>query len=228
MLSIENLSKTFRLHMMGGLEVQAVNGVSFDVRAGEFVGLSGPSGAGKSTVLKCIHRTYLPTAGVVGFASKRLGTVDLARLPEREIIELRRTEIGFVSQFLRVIPRVGALDLVAEPIRHRLELPLEEARERAAVLLDRLRIPRKLFAAYPATFSGGEQQRVNIARAVGWKPTLLLLDEPTASLDRQSAEIALQLLSELRDDGCTLLGIFHDPELLSRVADRIIRIGDES
>ena len=227
MLSIENLSKTFRLHMLGGLEVPAVKDVSFEVREGEFVGLSGPSGAGKSTVLKCIHRTYLPTAGAVRFASKRLGPVDLVHLSEGNILELRRTEIGFVSQFLRVIPRVGALDLVAEPIRHRLDVPLDEARNRAAALLDRLRIPRRLFDAYPATFSGGEQQRVNIARAVGWKPSLLLLDEPTASLDRHSAETALQLLSELRDEGCTLLGIFHDPELLSRVADRIIRIGGE-
>ncbi|MEN9355780.1 MAG: hypothetical protein RL318_3105, partial [Fibrobacterota bacterium] len=150
-----------------------------------------------------------------------------ATLSEREVLELRRNEIGFVSQFLRVIPRVGALDLVAEPIRHRLGLSLDEARLQAGALLDRLKIPKRLFSAYPATFSGGEQQRVNIARAVAWKPSLLLLDEPTASLDRASAEIALELLSDLRQQGCTLIGVFHDPELLARVADRHLRIGAE-
>lgn len=226
MLSVENLSKTFRLHMLGGLAVEAVRDVSFTVAAGEFVGLSGPSGAGKSTILKMLHRTYLASRGSIRYASPRLGEVDLVTLPESDVLELRRTEIGFVSQFLQVIPRVGALDLVAEPIRHRLGVPLEEARERARELLLRLRIPANLHEAYPATFSGGEQQRVNIARAVGWKPTLLLLDEPTASLDRVSAGIALELLSALRDEGTTLVGIFHDPELLSRTADRTVRIGD--
>jgi alpha-D-ribose 1-methylphosphonate 5-triphosphate synthase subunit PhnL len=224
MLVVEQLSKSFRLHMQGGLQVRAVEGVSFQVQRGEFVGLAGPSGAGKSTVLKCIHRTYLPTSGSISFEAKA-GRVDLATLPDREILDLRRTEIGFVSQFLRVIPRVSALDLVAEPLLSRHGIGIEEAKRRAADLLDRLRIPRNLFSAYPATFSGGEQQRVNIARAVGWNPSLLLLDEPTASLDRASAEIALSLLSELRDQGCTILGIFHDPELLSRIADRTIRIG---
>jgi alpha-D-ribose 1-methylphosphonate 5-triphosphate synthase subunit PhnL len=225
MLVVENLSKRFRLHMQGGIDVQALEGVSFEVHRGEFVGLSGPSGAGKSTALKCVHRTYLPTSGTIRFLSSNRGEVDLATLPEREILELRRSEIGFVSQFLRVIPRVATIDLVAEPLRTRMAISHDEARRQAADLLDRLRIPRNLFSAYPATFSGGEQQRVNIARAVGWRPSLLLLDEPTASLDRASAEIALGLLSELRDEGCTIVGIFHDPELLSRIADRTIRIG---
>jgi alpha-D-ribose 1-methylphosphonate 5-triphosphate synthase subunit PhnL len=225
MLVVENLTKRFRLHMQGGIEVDALECLSFEVRRGEFVGLAGPSGAGKSTALKCIHRTYLPTAGSIRFHSASLGDVDLASLPEREIIDLRRTEIGFVSQFLRVIPRVPTLELVAEPLRTRLGLSADEASRQAAELLDRLQIPRNLFSAYPATFSGGEQQRVNIARAVGRRPSLLLLDEPTASLDRQSAEIALGLLSELRAEGCTIIGVFHDPELLARIADRTIRIG---
>jgi len=211
--------------MQGGLTVRALEGVTFHVRRGKFLGLSGPSGAGKSTVLKCIHRTYLASGGSILFESASLGTVDLACAPQAQVIRLRRTEIGFVSQFLRVIPRVPTLDLVAEPLQVRQGIDLAEARERAAVILDRLRIPRNLFAAYPATFSGGEQQRVNIARAVGWEPSLLLLDEPTASLDRESAGIVLDLLSELRDRGCTMVGVFHDPEMLDRIADDTVRIG---
>lgn len=225
MLTVRDLSKTFQLHMQGGLTVRALEGVGFQVRRGRFMGLSGPSGAGKSTVLKCIHRTYLASGGSIHFESAAFGTVDLATAPQAQVIQLRRTEIGFVSQFLRVIPRVPTLDLVAEPLQVRQGIGLPEARERAAQLLERLRIPRNLFSAYPATFSGGEQQRVNIARAVGWEPSLLLLDEPTASLDRDSAGIVLGLLSELRDRGCTMVGVFHDPEMLDRIADDTIRIG---
>lgn len=224
MLEIRNLSKRFVLHMQGGIEVEALRDVSFRVGPGEFVGLSGPSGAGKSTLLKCVHRTYLATSGSVLYRSSSLGEIDLAAAAEADVIRLRRVEIGMVSQFLRVIPRVPAIDLVAEPLRHRQGMGEEDAARRAAELLARLRIPRPLWNAYPATFSGGEQQRVNIARAVGWEPRLLLLDEPTASLDRASAGTALELLAELRDKGCTMLGIFHDPELLGRIADRTVRL----
>ena len=224
MLEIRELSKRFVLHMQGGIEVQALRDVSFGVERGEFVGLSGPSGAGKSTVLKCVHRTYLATSGNILYRSSALGELDLATASDADIIRLRRGEIGMVSQFLRVIPRVSTIDLVAEPLRHRQGMSESDASARAAELLSRLRIPRSLWNAYPATFSGGEQQRVNIARAVGWEPPLLLLDEPTASLDRVSAGIVLELLSELRDRGCTMLGIFHDPELLSRIADRTVRL----
>jgi alpha-D-ribose 1-methylphosphonate 5-triphosphate synthase subunit PhnL len=227
LLSVEDLRKTFRLHMQGGLEVHALRGVSFRVDRGEFVGLSGPSGAGKSTVLKVVHRTYLPTSGSVRFESAAFGAIDLAAASEARVVELRKREIGYVSQFLRVIPRVGARDLVAEPIQARLGLSREEALDRAGRLLDRLRIPRALRDAYPSTFSGGEQQRVNIARAVGWKPALLLLDEPTASLDAGSCDIVLEILRELRDQGSTMLGIFHDPELMGRIADRTIPIGGD-
>lgn len=226
MLRVENLSKSFVLHVQGALRVDAVRDVSFTVGRGEFVGLAGPSGSGKSSILKCIHRTYLPSSGNI-FLETDGKTVDLATLDEGEVLELRRTVIGFVSQFLRVIPRVSALDLVAEPLRHRLGMPAEEARREAQDLLLRLRIPRTLHGAYPATFSGGEQQRVNIARAVGWKPPLLLLDEPTASLDAASAAVCMELLSGLRQEGCTLLGIFHDRTLLESAADRIVDLGTE-
>lgn len=224
MLEVRSLSKEFVLHMQGGLVVPALRDVSFSVARGEFLGLAGPSGAGKSTILKCIHRTYLATSGAILYRSPSLGEIDLASASEADVIRLRRNEIGMVSQFLRVIPRVSTLELVAEPLRHRQGLSSEEATERAVALLSMLRIPKTLWTAFPATFSGGEQQRVNIARAVGWVPPLLLLDEPTASLDRTSAGIVLELLSDLRSRGCTMIGIFHDPEFMARIADRTIHL----
>lgn len=224
MISVDNLAKTFTLHTLGGKRLAACHGVSFRVAHGNFLGLSGPSGAGKSTVLKCLYRTYLPEGGTIRYQSAGFGEVDLATLPDRAILELRRREIGYVSQFLKVIPRVSALEVVMEPMLRQNGLSRDEARNRAGILLERLRIPPKLFDAYPATFSGGEQQRVNIARAIGWKPRLLLLDEPTASLDQQSAAIVLELLAELRREGTTMIGIFHDQELLATVADQVCRI----
>ncbi|MEW6719551.1 MAG: phosphonate C-P lyase system protein PhnL [Thermodesulfobacteriota bacterium] len=225
MIRVEKLSKTFTLHVLGGKSIEALRDVSFRVPSGSFLGLAGPSGAGKSTVLKCIYRMYVPSGGAVLYESEARGTVDLAKLSDREIIGLRRKEIGYVSQFLKVIPRVPALEVVMEPILARNGLAREEARARASRLLERLRIPRGLFDAYPATFSGGEQQRINIARAVAWKPRLLLLDEPTASLDRESAEAVIALLKELREEGTTMIGIFHDAGLMASVADAVHRIG---
>jgi len=150
--------------------------------------------------------------------------VDLAILPDRAVIDIRDREMGYVSQFLKVIPRVSALDVIMEPILARNGVTRDVARKRAIGLLERLRIPSLLFDAYPATFSGGEQQRVNIARAIGWKPRLLLLDEPTASRDRDSVAIVLDLLAELRREGTTMIGIFHDPELLQSVTDAVYHI----
>ena len=191
---------------------------------GGFLGLSGPSGAGKSTVLKCIYRTYLPSDGAVWYDSTACGRVNLATLPDREVIDIRTREMGYVSQFLKVIPRVSALDVVMEPILTRNGVTRDEARRRAGGLLERLRIPSHLFDAYPATFSGGEQQRINIAHAVSWKPRLLLLDEPTASLDKGSIGIVLEILKELRHEGTTMIGIFHDTELMETVTDSVFRI----
>jgi alpha-D-ribose 1-methylphosphonate 5-triphosphate synthase subunit PhnL len=224
-LSVNGLGKRFQLHVLGGKVIEGCRGVSFEVPAGSFLGLAGPSGAGKSTILKCIYRTYLASEGSIVYRSASQGEVDLARAPERTVLELRRREVGYVSQFLRAIPRVSALDLVAQPLLGRGEVGVEDARGRAAALLERLAIPRSLLGAYPATFSGGEQQRVNIARAVIWAPRLLLLDEPTASLDRRSVEAVLQLLGELRRAGSTMIGIFHDPALIASTADRILAVG---
>ncbi len=226
MIAVENLSKDFTLHILGGKKIAACRDISFAVSPGGFMGLSGPSGAGKSTVLKCIYRTYLASGGAIRFNSAIHGWVDLAMLPDRTVIEIRNREMGYVSQFLRVIPRVSALEVVMEPMLSHNGLPRSAARLQAAELLERLRIPPHLFDAYPATFSGGEQQRVNIARAVGWKPRLLLLDEPTASLDADSIGVVLEILKELRSEGATMIGIFHDAALLASVTDTVCHIGD--
>ena len=224
MITVENLTKTFTLHILGDKKIEACRDVSFRVAPGDFLGLAGPSGAGKSTVLKCMYRTYLAGGGAIRYQSAAYGMVDLATLPDQTIIDIRHREMGYVSQFLKVIPRVSALDVVMEPILSRNGVTREVARKRATSLLERLRIPAHLFDAYPATFSGGEQQRVNIARAVSWQPRLLLLDEPTASLDQDSVGIVLDILTELRQQGTTMIGIFHDPALLQSVTDSVYHI----
>jgi alpha-D-ribose 1-methylphosphonate 5-triphosphate synthase subunit PhnL len=222
-LTVNALSKHFRLHSLGGKLIEGCREVSFEARPGELVALVGPSGCGKSTVLKCIHRTYLPSAGRIAYHSDALGPIDLAEAPDRTVLEVRRREIALVSQFLRVIPRVSALQVVAEPLLRRRSAPPAEARARACELLERLRIPRALHETFPVTFSGGEQQRVNIARAVVWRPRLLLLDEPTAALDAKAIAVVLELLRELREAGTAQVGVFHDPRIFE-AADRVVRM----
>ncbi len=221
MLSVENLHKEFNVQILGDKLISGCHDISFNIEAGQFFSLAGPSGIGKSTVLKCIYRTYLPGSGHIWYDSANYGTVDLATVSERILLDIRNREMAYVSQFLNVIPRVSALDLVMEPILIHNGVAFEEARERACSLLERLQIPEDLFDAYPATFSGGEQQRVNIARAVSWNPRLLLLDEPTASLDAKSIDRVLELLTELREQGTTMVGIFHDQEIMKKTASHI-------
>ncbi len=228
MLEIEQLSKTFQIHILEGKVIQALKNVSFQVAAGEFLGISGPSGIGKSTLLKCIYQTYLSNGGRILYDSRRWGRIDLAQAAHQVILELRQTEIGYVSQFLQVLPRVSALDLVAEPLLLKNGLPRGEARKMAAGFLERLFIPANLFGAYPVTFSGGEQQRLNLARAVIWKPRLLLLDEPTASLDQQTIGIVVDILKELKEQGTTLIGIFHHDDLMTSIMDRVYPLSREN
>ena len=195
--------------------------LSFSVHPGEFLGIIGQSGIGKSSILKCIYRTYLPTGGKIFFESSAYGRLDLAQVSERQISLLRKGEISYVSQFLKVIPRVSAMDTVAE----RLLIAgcgQEEACRRAGELLEALRIPSSLWAAYPATFSGGEQQRVNLARAFIACPRLLILDEPTASLDSKSKESVLALLLDMKMKGTAMIGVFHDLEMMRLVADKTL------
>jgi alpha-D-ribose 1-methylphosphonate 5-triphosphate diphosphatase len=222
-LCVENLSKTFTIHNLGGKQLQGFRNVSFQVREGGALALFGPSGIGKSSVLKCIYRTYLPTSGHIWYHSTDGQRLDLAHLPEHDIIRLRRQEIGYVAQFLHVLPRVGAVDVVAEPLI-KAGVPMADARRQAGALLTRLKIPQSLHDAYPVTFSGGEQQRVNIARAAIGQPRLLLLDEPTASLDVKSIRIVLDLLADLRQSGTTMVMICHDQAIAKETADILLPI----
>lgn len=228
MLEIEQLSKTFHIHILGSKAIKALKDVSLKVVGGEFLGISGPSGVGKSTLLKCIYRTYLSNGGRIWYDSRRWGRVDLTQAAHQVVLEMRKTEIGYVSQFLQVLPRVSALDTVAEPLLRRNGLAMGEARQQAAEMLERLQIPTDLFEAYPVTFSGGEQQRINLARAVIWKPRLLLLDEPTASLDQKTIAIAVDILRELKAHGTTLIGIFHHDDLMSAIIDRVYPLSQEN
>lgn len=227
MLEVDNLSKTFQIHILGGKVIEGCTGISFNLNEGEFLGLSGLSGAGKSSVLKCIYRTYLPTGGNIWYNSMVCGRVNLATITDNVVLDIRNKEVGYVSQFFRVIPRVSAIDVVAEPLLTRNGLSIGEVRKKASEILERLDIPLNLFDAYPSTFSGGEQQRLNIARAVIWKPRLLLLDEPTASLDKDSISVVIELLRELREQGTSMIGIFHDNGFMESVADRTYRVKQE-
>jgi alpha-D-ribose 1-methylphosphonate 5-triphosphate synthase subunit PhnL len=218
MIHVENLSKHFTLHNQGGAVIPVVEGAGFAVAPGECVALTGESGAGKSTVMRILYGNYLAQGGAV-----RIGGLDITRAEPREILSLRRETLGYVSQFLRVVPRVPTLEVVAEPLLA-LGRPEAEALARARDLLTRLRIPERLWQLSPTTFSGGEQQRVNIARGFAHAYPALLLDEPTASLDATNRETVLALIEEAKAGGAAIVGIFHDLEARARVADREIDV----
>lgn len=220
MLSVDHLEKRFVSHILDGKEIIGFPSISFNVATGKALGLSGPSGHGKSSVLKCIYRTYSASSGAIAFNSQLLGPVELTRLGENEVLRLRRTEIGYVTQFLSVLPRVPALDVVAEPLVAA-GVPRDEARDKARDLLRRLRIDARLHDAFPSTFSGGEKQRVNLARAVIRPTRLMLLDEPTASLDPRSLRVVLDILSEMKARGTTMVAIFHDLSIMEDLMDDI-------
>jgi alpha-D-ribose 1-methylphosphonate 5-triphosphate synthase subunit PhnL len=207
------------MQTQGGAVIRVMDGAGLSVAAGDCVALTGPSGAGKSTLMRMIYGNYLAAAGRIV-----VGGVDVARAEPREILELRRTTLGYVSQFLRVIPRVPTLDVVAEPALA-VGVPVGEARERAAALLARLRIPETLWSLSPTTFSGGEQQRVNIARGFAHAYPAMLLDEPTASLDAANRDTVLTLIEEAKARGAAIVGIFHDEGARARVADREVDVG---
>lgn len=218
MIRIENLSKSFTLHNQGGAVIPVMTGVALTVSAGECVGLTGQSGAGKSTLMRMVYGNYLTAGGRLV-----VGDTDVASAEPRQIIALRRHTLGYVSQFLRVVPRVPTLDVVAEPLLA-LGTPATEARGRAASLLKRLNIPDRLWTLSPTTFSGGEQQRVNIARGFAHAYPALLLDEPTASLDAANREVVLTLIEEAKARGAAILGIFHDEGARARVCDRLVDV----
>jgi alpha-D-ribose 1-methylphosphonate 5-triphosphate synthase subunit PhnL len=218
MICIENLSKIFTLHNQGGAVIPVMVGAALTVSRGECVGLTGPSGAGKSTLMRMVYGNYLAAGGRL-----MVGDLDVATAEPRQIIALRRHRLGYVSQFLRVVPRVPTLDVVAEPLLA-LGTPADAARDRAASLLARLNIPERLWSLSPTTFSGGEQQRVNIARGFAHTYPALLLDEPTASLDAANREVVLTLIEEAKARGAAILGIFHDEGARARVCDRLVDV----
>ena len=221
-LVLSDVSKAFTMHLQGGIRLAVVENVSFAVAAGECAVLGGPSGAGKSSILKMIYGNYAADGGqIILTHGERL--VDVVTGDPRTVLEVRRETVGYVSQFLRAVPRVPALDVVAEPLVARGVDP-ESARERAAMLLKRLNLPDRLWQLPPATFSGGEQQRVNVARGFITDHPVLLLDEPTASLDAANRKVVAQLIAEKKRAGVALLGIFHDAEMREEVADRIVDV----
>lgn len=221
-LSVKHLAKTFTMHLRDGVVLPVVENVNFDVQPGECVVLGGPSGAGKSSILKMVYGNYGIDCGSILL---RHGgeMVDLASADPRSVLTLRRDTIGYVSQFLRTVPRVSALDVVAEPLVIR-GVDKAEAQSRARTLLARLNLPERLWSLPPATFSGGEQQRVNIARGFITDHPVLLLDEPTASLDATNRAVVVAMIGEKKAAGVALLGIFHDEDVRAQVADRIVDV----
>lgn len=225
-IEVRDLKKEFVLHTQGGVRIPVFSGLDLTVHQGECVALYGPSGAGKSTLLRCMYANYKPQQGQV-LIHHQDGVVDLVTAEPRKILKLRKTVIGYVSQFLRVIPRVSALDVVAEPMIAA-GLDSGAASEKAAGLLDRLRIPERLWSVAPATFSGGEQQRVNIARAFVVDYPVMLLDEPTASLDMDNRRTVVEIILEAKARGTCMVGIFHDDEVREEVTDRLLDMSGNS
>lgn len=222
MIRVDKVCKSFTLHNQGGVSYRVLDGISFDVQAGECVVLDGPSGSGKSSLLRSLYANYKPESGRI-WVRHGGSEVDLVSALPRDVIDIRMRTVGYVSQFLRVIPRVTTLDVVMEPAR-RLGVSRDESKQRAEELLRRLNIPARLWSLAPSTFSGGEQQRVNIARGFVVDYPVLLLDEPTASLDASNREVVVQLIQAARDRGAAVVGIFHDADVRDLVADRAISL----
>lgn len=221
-LKIENLSKSFLLHQQAGARIPVFDSLNAEVKAGEAIAVTGPSGRGKSSLLKLVYGTYRASAGSINVLSGVTWT-DVVTAPPRDVIDLRRNVIGYVTQFLRVIPRVPAEMVVAEPMIDR-GFASEQALARARMLLERLNIPKRLWHLSPMTFSGGEQQRVNIARGFAAHFPILLLDEPTASLDTENRSRVLELVAEARGQGSAILAVFHDEQERRRACSRSIRL----
>jgi alpha-D-ribose 1-methylphosphonate 5-triphosphate synthase subunit PhnL len=221
-LIVSEVAKSFTMHLRGGLVLPVVANVSFSVASGECVVLGGPSGIGKSSILKMLYGNYAVDQGQI-LVNHGGRIIDIASADPRTVLEVRRGTLGYVSQFLRTVPRVSTLDVVAEPLVAR-GVAVDEARERASELLSRLNLPRDLWQLPPSTFSGGEQQRVNIARGFITDHAVLLLDEPTASLDAANRAVVVSMIRAKKEAGVALLGIFHDEEVREAVADCILDV----
>ncbi|MCW8881180.1 MAG: phosphonate C-P lyase system protein PhnL [Sedimenticola sp.] len=218
-IEVKALSKSFTLHNQGGAKLQVLNNINLQVNAGECMVLHGESGTGKSTLLRTLYANYLPSSGSIRVLHRKQ-MVDLAAASSRQQLEIRKETLGYVSQFLRVIPRVSALEVVKQPLRER-GIVDDEAEARACALLRQLHIPERLWSLAPNTFSGGEQQRINIARGFIAQYPILLLDEPTASLDRRNAHVVVELIQSTLAQGTAVVGIFHDIEVRETVASQL-------
>jgi alpha-D-ribose 1-methylphosphonate 5-triphosphate synthase subunit PhnL len=218
-IRVEHLSKTFVLHQQHGTRLPVLHDANLTVNSGECVVLHGHSGSGKSTLLRSLYANYLPDSGHI-WIEHQGQWLDVVQAEARQILAVRRHTVGWVSQFLRVIPRISALEVVMQPL---LELGVERAvcRERAEALLSQLNVPQRLWPLAPSTFSGGEQQRVNIARGFIVDYPILLLDEPTASLDSRNSAAVVKLIARARQRGAAIVGIFHDEQVRAQVADRL-------
>lgn len=218
-LQIRNLSKSFTMHNLGK-HIKASQNINIALEEGKFIGITGKSGSGKSTILKCLYRTYFPQDGEILYKSEKFGLIDLAKATERQIIYLRKYEIGYVSQFLNAMPRTTAKEIIEEAL---LEMGrnFEESEKEAEKMLVHFELDKELWDAYPINFSGGEKLRLNIARAMVKRPRLLLLDEPTASLDNASKIKVRELIEDLKLSGTTMIGIFHDIEFMDGLCDEV-------
>ena len=221
-LIVKNLAKEFHLHNPG-LKIKSCRNIDLSLKQGEFIGIVGLSGAGKSTILKCINRSFLPTQGEIWYESVAFGRINLAAATEREILYLRRFEIGYVTQFLNVMPRTTAKEHVMNALID-MGMSAGNAETDTQELLEYFRMPENLWDIYPATFSGGERLRLNLAHAMVKKPRLLMLDEPTASLDSKTKVLVKDMLKRLKDKKTSMIGIFHDIEFMEGVCDRVYNI----
>mgnify|MGYP005765059115 FL=1 len=223
-LKIENVAKNFYLHN-AQKEIHSCQNISFSLEEGQFIGIVGLSGAGKSTILKCIHRTYLASEGHIYYQSAAFGQIDLTQASEREILYLRKKELGYVSQFLNVMPRTTAREHVMNAL---LETGVsgEDAKSRSEEMLTYFRLPENLWDIYPNTFSGGERLRLNLAHTMVKQPRLMLLDEPTASLDNKTKLLVKDMLVKLKSQGTSMIGIFHDLEFMDGLCDRVFNISE--
>ncbi|HEY4325569.1 MAG TPA: ATP-binding cassette domain-containing protein [Mucilaginibacter sp.] len=217
-LEVNDLGKVFHLHILNNKRIEALKKINFTMKEGEIIGLTGKSGSGKSSLMKCIYRSYLASSGEIIYSSAD-GPIDLVKAGDHEIIELRKKEITYCSQFLSVIPRVPAVDVVCENL-FRVEKDKQVARDKAKEMLESLGLPFELWDAFPVTFSGGEQQRINVARAIIAEPRFLLIDEPTASLDNRTKDVVIDLILNLKKNGTSVLCISHDEYTLERLVDR--------
>ncbi len=223
-LKINGLTKNFFLHN-ANREIHSCRNISFTLEEGKFLGIVGRSGAGKSTILKCIHRTYIPTEGDIIYNSKAFGEISLTSATEREILYLRNHEIGYVSQFLNVMPRTTAKEHVMNALTETGH-SVHEAKEKAEEMLDYFRLPESLWDIYPNTFSGGERLRLNLAHTMVKRPRLMLLDEPTASLDDQSKLLVRDMILNLKNENTSMIGIFHDLEFMDGLCDSVFNISE--